>query len=102
MSQNNHEKINRRFDTLRDKAQRDRDAFREMSLPIIHIGMASCGIASGALETKTAFEETLTERKIDARIHPVGCIGHCYGEPVVIIENPGFPPIFSMMTTGSP
>jgi NADH-quinone oxidoreductase subunit F len=94
MSQNNHEKINRRFDTIRDKAQRDRDAFREMSLPIIHIGMASCGIASGALETKTAFEETLTERKIDARIHPVGCIGHCYGEPVVIIENPGFPPIF--------
>ena len=94
MSQNNHEKINRRFDTLRDKAQRDRDALREMSLPIIHIGMASCGIASGALETKTAFEETLTERKIDARIHPVGCIGHCYGEPVVIIENPGFPPIF--------
>jgi NADH-quinone oxidoreductase subunit F len=94
MNQNKHEKLNRLFNTLRDEAQRERDAFREISLPVIHIGMASCGIASGALETKTAFEETLAERKIDARIHPVGCIGHCYGEPVVIIENPGFPPIF--------
>jgi NADH-quinone oxidoreductase subunit F len=99
MSQDNREKINRLFNTIRDEAQRDRDAFREMSLPIIHIGMASCGIASGALETKTAFEEALTERKIDARIHPVGCIGHCYGEPVVIIENPGFPPIFYHQVT---
>ncbi len=99
MSQDNREKINRLFNTIRDEAQRDRDAFREMSLPIIHIGMASCGIASGALETKTSFEEALTERKIDARIHPVGCIGHCYGEPVVIIENPGFPPIFYHQVT---
>jgi NADH-quinone oxidoreductase subunit F len=99
MSQDNREKINRLFNTIRDEAQRDRDAFREMCLPIIHIGMASCGIASGALETKTAFEETLAERKIDARIHPVGCIGHCYGEPVVIIENPGFPPIFYHQVT---
>jgi len=99
MTQSNHEKMNRLFDTIRDEAQRDRDAFMEKSLPIIHIGMASCGIASGALETKTAFEEALAERKIDARIHPVGCIGHCYGEPVVIIENPGFPSIFYHQVT---
>jgi NADH-quinone oxidoreductase subunit F len=58
--------------------------------------MATCGIASGALETKKAFEETLAERNIEALIHPVGCIGHCYAEPIVIIDHPdsGFPPIF--------
>jgi NADH-quinone oxidoreductase subunit F len=99
MGPNNRKKLNRLFNTMREKAQSNRDVFRGKSLPIIHIGMASCGIASGALETKTAFEETLAERKIDARIHPVGCIGHCYGEPVVIIENPGFPPIFYQQVT---
>ena len=64
--------------------------------PRIHIGMATCGIASGALETKAAFEAALVERGIEASIHTVGCIGHCYAEPWVIIEHPesGFPPIF--------
>lgn len=94
MNRNNHKRIIHKFSILCNEAQKERDAFRDMSLPVIHIGMASCGIASGALETKIAFEETLAERKIEALIHPVGCIGHCYGEPVVIIENPGFPPIF--------
>lgn len=58
--------------------------------------MATCGIASGALETKNAFEEVLAERKIEAHIRTVGCIGHCYAEPVVIMDHPesGFPPIF--------
>ena len=58
--------------------------------------MATCGIASGALETKKAFEEALAEYNIDAGIHTVGCLGHCYAEPVVVIDHPdsGFPPIF--------
>ena len=58
------------------------------------MGLATCGIASGALETKKAFEEALANSGVEARIHTMGCIGHCYAEPVVIIENPGFPPIF--------
>ena len=58
--------------------------------------MATCGIASGALDTKLAFEQAIAQRGIDARIHTVGCVGHCYAEPVVIIDYPdsGFPPIF--------
>jgi NADH-quinone oxidoreductase subunit F len=38
---------------------------------------------------------------IEAQIHCVGCIGHCYAEPWVIIENPetGFPPIFYPQVT---
>jgi NADH-quinone oxidoreductase subunit F len=63
--------------------------------------MATCGIASGALDTKKAFEEALQERGMEALILPVGCIGHCYAEPVVIIENPGFPPIlYHHVTSG--
>jgi NADH-quinone oxidoreductase subunit F len=84
------------FDVIRDEAKRRHDAFRGESVPKIQIGMATCGIASGALETKKAFEEVLAERKIKAHIRTVGCIGHCYAEPVVIMDHPesGFPPIF--------
>lgn len=83
-----------KFDRLRKRAAKRRKALQEAPEPKIYIGTATCGIASGALETRAAFEEVLAERKIRAQIHTVGCIGHCYAEPVVIIETEGFPPIF--------
>ncbi len=96
MNPASNEKIDQRFNTIREEAEKRRKAFTEAPVPKIHIGMATCGIASGALETKKAFEQALDERNIEARIHTVGCLGHCYAEPVVIIEHPdsGFPPIF--------
>ena len=82
------------YAAIREKAEKDRMEYRDESVPSIHVGLATCGIASGALETKMAFEEALAQSGVEARIHTMGCIGHCYAEPVVIIENPGFPPIF--------
>jgi NADH-quinone oxidoreductase subunit F len=81
---------------LRIEADRRRREYTESTVPKIHIGMATCGIAAGAQETKAAFEESLALLGIEARIHTVGCCGHCYAEPVVIIDHPasGFPPIF--------
>ncbi len=92
----NNETVQKAYGVILDEAKRRRDAFREKPVPKIQIGMATCGIASGALETKRAFEEVLAERKIEAHIRTVGCIGHCYAEPVVIMDHPesGFPPIF--------
>jgi len=91
-----NEKIDQKFSVILEAAKKRRKAFTETPVPKIHIGMATCGIASGALETKKAFEEILAKRNMEAIIHPVGCIGHCYAEPVVIIDHPdsGFPPIF--------
>ena len=85
-----------RLRDLQDKAQRRKSVIDDTPGPKIQIGMASCGIAAGALETKAAFEEALVEYSIEASIRTVGCIGHCYAEPVVIIDHPdsGFPPIF--------
>jgi NADH-quinone oxidoreductase subunit F len=96
MNPANHKKIDQAFGTIHAEALQRRNAFKTAPVPKIHIGMATCGIASGALETKKAFEEVLAERNLDARIHTVGCLGHCYAEPVVIIDHPdsGFPPIF--------
>jgi NADH-quinone oxidoreductase subunit F len=89
----NSDKIAQAYGALREAADRDHETFTQSPLPKIHVGMATCGIAAGALETKAEFERALAERGIDALVHPIGCIGHCYAEPVVIIEYPGFPPI---------
>jgi len=78
----------------RDSERRIEEKNKE-STPTIFLVMSTCGLASGASETKQAFEEALSEKSIEARIVPVGCLGHCYAEPLVIIDHPtaGFPPI---------
>ena len=84
------------YQALRAQAEARRSEFDASPGPRVHIGMGTCGVAAGALETKTAFEEALAQLGIEARIHTVGCCGHCYAEPVVVIDHPdsGFPPIF--------
>jgi NADH-quinone oxidoreductase subunit F len=100
MSPQSHDQnVEHAFNALVEEAKRRREEFKGAGAVKIHIGMATCGIASGALETKHAFEEILKERKVSALIHPIGCIGHCYAEPVVIVENPGFPPILYYKVT---
>jgi NADH-quinone oxidoreductase subunit F len=83
------------YRVIADEAQARKAQFDQSPLPKIHIGMATCGIASGALETQAAFEAALADRGVAALVHTVGCFGHCYAEPVVIIDHPdsGFPPI---------
>ena len=89
------------FERIREDALKRQQEFDALAVPKIHIGMATCGIASGALETRSAFEEALRQRHIAAEIHTVGCIGHCYAEPWVVIDHPesGFPPIFYPQVT---
>jgi len=96
MNQTTNKQISQAFDSISKEAEKRRNDFESAKVPKIHIGMATCGIASGALETKEAFEKALDEFNIKAIIHPVGCLGHCYAEPIVIIDHPesGFPPIF--------
>jgi NADH-quinone oxidoreductase subunit F len=99
MNLKSKEKVDQQFSGIHDEAERRRKAFKETPVPKIHIGMATCGIASGAGETRKAFEDVLAERDMEARIHTVGCIGHCYAEPVVVIETSGFPPILYHQVT---
>jgi len=89
------------YQGLKDQADQKWEALTSSTVPVIHIGMATCGLASGARETKEAFEEALEKQSLEARIHPVGCLGHCYGEPLVVIDHPesGFPPIMYQQVT---
>ena len=99
MNLDNKKQLRKAFSVIRQEADRRRRILKETQIPKMRIGMATCGSASGALETRRAFQEVLAERQIEAHIHSVGCIGHCYAEPVVIIENPGFPSLFYHQVT---
>ncbi len=101
MTPPNEEKQIPEYDRIRAEAEARKKAREEMPLPKISIGMATCGLASGALETKRSIEETLREENIEADIRCVGCIGHCYAEPIVIIDfaESGFPPLFYQQVT---
>lgn len=81
------------FASIKMEAEKRFEKIKGDSNQNIFIGMATCGLASGAIEVKRAFEEALTEQKINAHMISVGCLGHCYAEPLVIIDKPGFPPI---------
>lgn len=90
---NDREGVKSRYAGLQMEAQRRLAEKQSDDIPVISIGTATCGVAAGSLETRAAFEEILKERGIQARVTTVGCLGHCYAEPLVIIENPGFPPL---------
>jgi NADH-quinone oxidoreductase subunit F len=60
---------------------------------VIMVGAATCGRAAGALEVLHAFKGELKKHNLDYPVVEVGCMGHCYAEPIVIIAKPGYPPI---------
>jgi NADH-quinone oxidoreductase subunit F len=60
---------------------------------VIMVGAATCGRAAGALEVLQAFKNELKKQNLDLPVFEVGCMGHCYAEPIVIIARPGYPPI---------
>jgi len=99
MNPNPTEAAARAFEVVRQEAARRRQAALDDPRPAIRVCTATCGIASGALETKAAFEEALVEFGVEARVFTSGCLGHCYAEPLVVIENPGFPPILYHQVT---
>jgi len=61
--------------------------------PVIMVGAATCGRAAGALEVLRAIKDELKKQRLDCPVVEVGCMGHCYAEPIVTISKPGYPPI---------
>ncbi|MBM3157239.1 MAG: (2Fe-2S) ferredoxin domain-containing protein, partial [Chloroflexi bacterium] len=63
------------------------------SKPVIMVSAATCGRAAGALSVLQAIKDELGKEQDGVRILEVGCMGHCYAEPMVIIAKPGYPQI---------
>ena len=76
---------------LQERARRQWDDLKHGDQPILWVGVGTCGLAAGAAKALTAAREELAAHGIEARIVPVGCIGACYLEPMLDIEEPGGP-----------
>jgi NADP-reducing hydrogenase subunit HndB len=59
----------------------------------VKVGMATCGIASGAKEVMDVMIEEFEKRSIDAVVTQTGCMGYCYAEPTIEVTKPGQEPI---------
>ncbi|MDO5293730.1 MAG: (2Fe-2S) ferredoxin domain-containing protein [bacterium] len=54
------------------------------------VGMATCGIASGARPVLTALSDAVLEKGLDhVTVTQTGCIGLCQYEPIVEVMEPG-------------
>ena len=74
--------------SLRDRGETSEDRIEVL------IGMATCGISSGARDTLKEFLEEITEEKLaNVKVVPVGCIGYCHSEPTVQVNIPGQKPV---------
>ncbi len=62
----------------------DGDAIR------VVVGMATCGIASGARPVLTTLSDAVQEKKLsNVAVTQTGCIGLCQYEPIVEVFEPG-------------
>jgi (2Fe-2S) ferredoxin len=61
---------------------------------IIRVGMATCGIASGARQTMQAIMDELAKQNIsNVSVTQTGCMGNCAKEPVVEIISKDIPSV---------
>ncbi|MFB3886790.1 MAG: NADH-ubiquinone oxidoreductase-F iron-sulfur binding region domain-containing protein [Thermodesulfobacteriota bacterium] len=81
------------FREIRGAALKRWQALRSGSRALILVGTATCGRATGALDVLQALRDQMRERGLDCPVIEVGCMGHCYAEPLVVIRKQGYPPM---------
>ncbi|MFB0508821.1 MAG: NADH-ubiquinone oxidoreductase-F iron-sulfur binding region domain-containing protein [Thermodesulfobacteriota bacterium] len=81
---------------MKIKTREDLDALKRQGLqslyphnPKITVGMATCGIATGARKVFDALSEEVGKKKIDVVVARTACIGFCQKEPLVDVLSPG-------------
>jgi len=85
--------VQEKYKKIKTQAEKLWQESREGENTFILVGTATCGRASGSLEVFKAFEEEISKHNLKAKVISVGCLGHCYAEPLVIIRKSGYPPI---------
>jgi NADH-quinone oxidoreductase subunit F len=61
----------------------------KVTKPIIFVGTGTCGLGAGAAKTVEAAKAYLAEKRIDAEVVEVGCLGMCSEEPMLDVQLPG-------------
>jgi NADH-quinone oxidoreductase subunit F len=82
-----------RLEQLRSEARERVGGLMQSGRPIIRVGTATCGRSAGALDLADAFRQALEKHEVDAEVVEVGCMGHCYAEPMAVVEREGYPPV---------
>lgn len=59
------------------------------SLPMITVGMGTCGIGNGAMTIYEFLRSEIDCRSLGILLKPVGCFGFCAEEPIVVAYLPG-------------
>jgi len=81
------------FQEIKSRAEAHWRELWDSSQPVIMVGTATCGRAAGALEVLQTLRDEVKKQKLDCPVIEVGCMGHCYAEPIVIVSKPGYPAI---------
>lgn len=81
--------VEKMYRELRDKAVSKAEGMNEK--PYVMVGTATCGRAAGAMKILETFRDELAGHQVDAELLEVGCLGHCYAEPMVAVYKPGHP-----------
>ena len=76
---------------IRDRVQNQMGVRNEEGAQMrIVVGMATCGIASGARPVLNTLADMVNEKGLqDVVVTQTGCIGLCQNEPIVEIYEPG-------------
>ena len=61
----------------------------KVTKPTIFVGTGTCGLGAGAAKTMEAAKAYLAEKKLDAEVIEVGCLGMCSEEPMLDVQLPG-------------
>ena len=68
-------------------------------IPKVTVGMATCGLASGASAVFDTLTEELGKASSDAVVAKTGCMGFCEMEPIVEVFFPGEPRVLCKQVT---
>ena len=72
---------------MANRLDRNNDKYEQIIQ--IKVGMATCGIASGAKEIMKCLIEECEHFAVDANITQTGCLGYCYAEPMIEVMIQG-------------
>lgn len=60
----------------------------------LKVALGTCGVSSGAEETYNELLKIIQEKKLsNVKVIKTGCLGYCYAEPTVEIDEPGKEPV---------
>jgi NADH:ubiquinone oxidoreductase subunit F (NADH-binding)/Pyruvate/2-oxoacid:ferredoxin oxidoreductase delta subunit len=62
---------------------------KDLSKTYFYLGTGTCGLGAGAGETLKVIKKYIADKKLNAEVLEVGCIGFCTAEPIMEVQLPG-------------